>query len=101
MFYISNIYIDGGWYNFEEKKMSGLDSMEYSEQLGQLVLNLPENNENSATHQKKPLKKRIIFASFATSIIFLIFMNFIEVIVSAFNWDTFYCIRNSSSTSLK
>ena len=51
-------------------KITGQDPFELSEHLGWMVLNLPETNDYSEIHSKKPMKKRIIFACFMTSIIF-------------------------------
>lgn len=75
--------------------MAGLDPFEHSEQFSRMILNLPEDNEVKST-PKKPIKKRLFFLTFVTSVIILIGMNSTEVLISVLNWDTLNCIKNST-----
>jgi hypothetical protein len=77
-------------------KMMPVIPFDQTEQLGKVVLNIPEDPIQSTNTPKKPVRKRVIIIGFLTSVCLMIIMNFTEVVYAALNWDMLQCIKNSS-----
>ena len=45
----------------------------------------------------KPVKKRVLFVSFIIFLILIFGMNFIEIIFSKINYDSFKCFFNTTN----
>ena len=81
--------------------MVNADSYEQSKQLSMMLLNIPKKEETeSEINTTKPIKKRVIFRSLLFSLCCLLFLNFIEVLLAAFNMDNLDRLKNVSISLL-